>query len=293
MDSGKSKWLIIILEIILFLGGLTFYFIKEVYPEVKSQIGSSDKFLNTNKYINMYEIEINDSVDFTLLISDTYQIYHIMFLDDNSKVLYNKDIELLDSNEEKINSIVKILIENDLLKSDSYIKIIRYDDIYYSHFMNILNESFNEYGIGKIYVEESSTISDLANRLNVKGTDDKDKLRYIDYYSKAIVNHNKNSLNNENVVLNDDTSFSLSKSVYKKLENYVSTNNIINKERDDDKFLIQLVPADSNSKYYPDENSWYYVENSHIYAYIEFKSSSKTYSFCYNGSIDEVKNGVC
>ena len=108
-----------------------------------------------------------------------------------------------------------------------------------------------------------------------------------------MVNHNKNSLNKENVVLNDTTSFSLSKSVYRRIEDYVSTNNIINKDRDDDKFLIQLIPADANDRYYPDENSWYYVENSHIYAYIEFKSTSKIYSFCYNGSIDEVKNGVC
>lgn len=293
MDSGKRKWLMFGLQIILFLVIVIVYFIKTVYPEIKSSVGSSDRLLNAEKYLNMYEIEINDSVDFTLLLSDTYQIYHIMFLNENSKVLYNKNIELLNNNEEKINSIVKILIENDLLKSDSYIKIVRYDDVYYSHFINIINSTFSKYGIGNIYVEETSTISDLANRLNIYGTDDKDKLRYIDYYSKTLVNHNKNSLNKENVVLNDATSFSLSKSVYRRIEDYVSTNNIINKDRDDDKFLIQLIPADVNDRYYPDENSWYYVENSHIYAYIEFKSTSKIYSFCYNGSIDEVKNGVC
>ena len=86
MDSGKRKWLMFGLQIILFLVIVIVYFIKTVYPEIKSSVGSSDRLLNAEKYLNMYEIEINDSVDFTLLLSDTYQIYHIMFLNENSKV---------------------------------------------------------------------------------------------------------------------------------------------------------------------------------------------------------------
>jgi hypothetical protein len=55
-----------------------------------------------------------------------------------------------------------------------------------------------------------------------------------------------------------------------------------------------MIPADDEFKYYPSINSWYYVNDKKVYAYIEFViDDNNIKSYCYNGSIDLVKEGVC
>jgi hypothetical protein len=55
-----------------------------------------------------------------------------------------------------------------------------------------------------------------------------------------------------------------------------------------------MIPGDDEFKYYPSINSWYYVKDKKVYAYIEFViSDNKVKGYCYNGSIDLVKEGVC
>ena len=125
-----------------------------------------------------------------------------------------------------------------------------------------------------------------------------DALRNIEYYSKEIVRHtnvskNYNSSSDDNIILDDSSSKSLSNSVYKSIEKYIRENNISNLERGNQELIISMIPADSSLKYYPSDSSWYYVSNGKIYAYIEFRDNSNSYGYCYSGSIDLIKNGVC
>ena len=97
----------------------------------------------------------------------------------------------------------------------------------------------------------------------------------------------------ETVVLSKTNSRTLSDNVYKKIENYIIDNNISNLDKDNDKLLITLIPADTSNKYYPTSNSWYYIKDKKVYAYIELNEAGNYYRYCYKGSIDDIKEGAC
>ena len=53
------------------------------------------------------------------------------------------------------------------------------------------------------------------------------------------------------------------------------------------------IPADEKANYYPNANSWYYIKEKKLYAYIEFGESNNKYGYCYKGSIDSIYEGEC
>ena len=63
--------------------------------------------------------------------------------------------------------------------------------------------------------------------------------------------------------------------------------------KDNTSLIIQVIPADVDGKYYPSSNSWYYIQNGKIYAYIEFSEENKIYGYCYQGTIESRSKGVC
>ena len=83
-----------------------------------------------------------------------------------------------------------------------------------------------------------------------------------------------------------------SDSIYKKLEKYKENNSVVNQDIDDSKFPIQLIPS-STDNYYADSDSWYYIKDSNIYAYIKLTIGKETYEYCYKGSIDNYQFGKC
>ena len=298
MGSSKSDKIVAIIEVVVLLILMIGYFIKVCLPDIKKNIGSSDKIISYTNYLNMFEVNIDGDVDFAFAINKDYKINHIMFFSKNSRCLYNQNIEKSSSNKEAIDSAVKLLISNNLLTTTSIIKVTKYNDDYYSKFKKYFDEVLNKYGIDNSYLEESS---DLIKKSSLLGSDtesEADALRNIEYYSKEIVRHtnvskNHNSSSDDNIILDDSSSKSLSNSVYKSIEKYVVENNISNLERGNQELIISMIPADASLKYYPSDSSWYYVSNGKIYAYIEFRDNSNSYGYCYSGSIDLIKNGVC
>ena len=81
--------------------------------------------------------------------------------------------------------------------------------------------------------------------------------------------------------------------VYKKLENYVITNNIGEQDKNDTSLPINLIPASSDNAIYPNLDSWYYIKNKQVFAYIAIDTKDQTYGWCYNGGIDNYKEGEC
>jgi hypothetical protein len=288
-----QKKIVIIFEILFILVAFTYYTIKVIVPEFKEKYGSSDVLINTNKYKNLIEINVDNKVNFSYALSEDKEIYHIFFLDNNSTILYNQDIENT-SISEGVSKTIKLLIENDYLKNTSIIKVTRYGDTYYSNFKNNFLKILKKYSLNTDIIEEDSTLEKLSEKLELDSNKDSSILYNLDLYSKeftrSINNVNKSS---EDVVLSNDNSRSLSDNIYKKIEEYKNTNNISNLDKDNTLLVINLIPADNSGKYYPTDNSWYYIKDNKIYAYIELTSNNKTYSYCYNGSIDLVKKGEC
>ena len=145
------KKFVFILEIIAIILASFYYVLKEVIPDYKKNIGSSDKFINLENYENMVEFEIPNKINFAVIINKNKSIYQIIFLDENASCLYNKNIENNDL-ETSLEMIIKILIENNYLDNSSIFKIIRYNDLYYQEFISSLNKILIKFNINN-YIE--------------------------------------------------------------------------------------------------------------------------------------------
>ncbi len=270
MNNKKLKT---ILEIVILIICTIYVFQRVEKPYIKNLFGSSDRFINYNNYSNMFEININQETSFILVLNKNYKINHIIFLSTNTKYLYNKNIENIGNNKEIINKIIEILITNNLLKTSSSITITRYGKTYYDKFKNYFTKSLENYNISTNINEKDNTIIGKANELNLEYSTEEDALLKLDYYSKELMSKEKNNINESiNNNLDDENAKSYSNNVYKKIEKYVYENKIKDLPKENSNLLITDIPADDNLQYYPDQNSWYYVSDEKLYAYIEFVS---------------------
>lgn len=283
-----EKKIIVILEILIIGVAFLAYTFKEAIPEYKKTIGSSDKFINTEIYNKMYEFNIDNKINFSIIIDENNNIYHMFFFDKEAACLANKNIEN-NKLEEGLKKIYIGLIEKDYLTNTSNINIIRYDNkenIIYDLVSN-LNRFYNIKGSINIV---DSTIENKINELKLE-TDSESYLKDLDLYSKEYIRLTKN------VVLSKEESINTreySDNVYSKITNYMNMNGISDLNINDTTLVINMIPGDEEYKYYPSINSWYYVKDKKVYAYIEFIiNDNNVKGYCYEGSIDLVKEGVC
>lgn len=284
-----KKKLIIIFEIIFIISAMTYYVVKELIPDYKRKFGSSDKIVNSEKCTNIIEVKINNNIDYMYLINKEEKIYHLIFFTPESIVLYNQNIENK-TFDEGIEDSIKILIENNYLKKDSNITVIRYNNDYYNEFNNSLKKQLKNYNINTNIMEEESNFIDKTTKLGLNNNTKSIMIMEMDYYSKELIDDN---INNKESILNKTTSKQYASTVYKKIEKYINSNNIDNLDKNNTNLLINTIPADENYKYYPTSNSWYYVENKKVFSYIEFKEGNNRYGYCYKGSIDSILEGEC
>lgn len=286
-----EKKIKILLEIIIIIIAITYYIVKIMMPDLKNMYGSSDRIVNPDKCVNIIEIKIDNNIDFMYLLDSNKKIYHIIFLSKQSQVLYNKNIENQNIND-SLKKSIELLIERNYLKNNSSIKVVKYNTNNYTYFKENLINNLNYYGISTNLVEEQSDFTDYAIKHGIDISSKNNMILELDLYSKNNIVQTDNK-ENEIIILNKETSRKLSNNIYKKIEKYVSNNNIENQEKDDKKIIIMQIPADENATYYPNSNSWYYIQNKKVYAYIEFGDYNKGYGYCYEGTIDDVHEGEC
>ena len=291
-----NKKALFILELLLIVMGLLYFTIKDAIPAYKSNFGSSDKFINTSKYKNLIEVRIDNRINFGLIINDSNKIYGILFFDKNSICLYNQNVENKDL-EKSLDKIITILIENNYLKANSIIDIIRYNDEDYKEFISEVTVLNSKYKINPIINELENSLEVKGRELGLSGSTDNEILQSLDFYSKQLVSNFKNNISNNkkdsSLILTTLNSRTLSDNVYKKIENYILVNNLNDLDKGNNLLIITSIPADSSDTYYPTSNSWYYTKNKKTYAFIELCDGSNCYRYCYNGTIDAIKEGTC
>ena len=91
--------------------------------------------------------------------------------------------------------------------------------------------------------------------------------------------------------INDETAKMYADSIYEKITKYKNDNQITNQEISSSNLPIYLIPADATGIIYPTLESWYYIEEGKVYAYIVIEEEQ--YHFCYQGEINKVKEGEC
>ena len=281
----------IILEVLIVIGLLIYSFTTIVIPNYHKIFGSSDKFINTSSYTTMIEFKIGET-NFGIVLNNKKEVYHILYFDQTSTCLYNQDIE--NNNIDIVsNQIIRRLIENDLLKANSEITIIKYNNKYYKDVKKSFINYLNKYHLNNVIKEEDNKLIEKAKSVSSDNIDsDSYALVTLDLYSKEVVD---NYLNNKTITeeITEKEAKTYSNQVYIKIEKYMNDNNIKEQDKNSKEFDITKISGDNNSKFYPTENSYYYIKNSKVYAYIEIKGLNNSYSYCYNGSIDEYMKGEC
>lgn len=290
-EKIQSRLTIIVLIVIIIVG----IFLKGI-PELKESLGSSDKFITEKNYDDMVEFDINNNLNFAVVIKSN-KINHIFMFNEQSVILYNQDIEN-NSIKKSISMITNLLINSNNLTQTSQVTLTSYENKHYNEvkqsFINELkSNNFNNITI----LEKQTTIEKKVERLEIEYSKKDDLISKLDIYSKNIISSAKTTENTysttESKSISKEQAKEYANNVYKKLENYVITNNIGEQDKNDTSLPINLIPASSDNTIYPNLDSWYYIKNKQVFAYIAIDTKDQTYSWCYNGGIDNYKEGEC
>lgn len=273
----KKQYLIeVAITMILLVGVVLFKFL----PEYKQEYGSSDSLIYTD-LSRLVEIKI-DGVDFGYAYNDENKVRAIIFFNNNSTVLYNKNIENL-SIDEALTKSLNILYNNKMIRENSIITIIKYQEDSIDYKSIVDNNLTNK--INYSYDEQLSSLNTIKERFNISEEDTSRIIYRLVLQSKEVARSAKN---------NDKTSYKdYTDNVYRQLVKYKDTNNIYNEEKDNHTIDISLIPADEDLTMFPTPNSYFYINEGMIFAYIEIDIEGNIISYCYNGNINNYDEGVC
>ncbi len=285
----KFKILIVVVCIILFFAGVLVY----VYVErdnLFSSIGSSNVKLDVEHYKGI--VEYKGNVNFMFVINNSNVVSNIIFLDKKGvNILSDKNIEGK-SIEGAVYSIIEILNNKNLLNKN--IILVSYQD---NDSVNLINNYINKNLVifgssSKVSYEEgklSSRVLDFG--LNSKSSDI-DNVKELYKYSKGLLLDD--AYNNMNDTSSSSDALVLAKDIYNQLVDYSKGYmdgyrvKVENQEKNDPNGLLITDLKSSNGKSV-DSNSWYSITNSFVVAFI----SVDNHEFCFNGSVDNYKEGSC
>ena len=273
----KKQYLIeVAITMVLLVGVVLFKFL----PEYRQEYGSSDSLIYTD-LSKLVEIKI-DGVDFGYAYNDENKVRAIIFFNNNSTVLYNKNIENL-SIDEALTKSLDVLYNNKMIRENSIITIIKYQEDSIDYKSIVDNNLTNK--INYSYDEQISSLNTIKERFNISEEDTSRIIYRLILQSKEVARSSKN---------NDKTSYKeYTDNVYRQLVKYKDTNNIYNEEKDNHTIDISLIPADEDLTMFPTPNSYFYINEGMIFAYIEIDIEGNLISYCYNGNINNYDEGVC
>lgn len=293
MINEKFEKYLQIFEMLAVILAAVLLAIFKFYPEYKKSVGSSDAYYNFEECDTIVEIELEYGPDIMLTTVTSEKINNIFFLNTESLIFYNKNIENA-TIEKGINKIIDILHSNDYLNEDQKIKIIKYQK---SENYDIIKEKIveNVSTLSKSIeiLEQEEDFNVRVKKLDITEENELNQLKMLDAYSKSFIREYKNKsmidkIGNTMSLSDADT---YADEVYNKLVEY--SKNVVNQEKNSPVFPIQLISVGKNDNIYVSSNSWYYIKNHQVYAFIEFSDNNYTYTYCYNGTIDQKEKGEC
>lgn len=284
----KRKIIFYALEVIIILIVVIYLAITKFIPEQEALKGSSEKLWRSSNYETAIEINIPTGPKFLLIINKNKILKNIFIENEEAVFLANKNIE-----EQKINKAIKdimdLLLNNNKLNVSS-IEVINYNDnTIYEECLNIINKKLQENNKIIEIKQQKKTLKDKIKEETFDITTEEELLwqlylqsrDYISEYAKEEVTTQSKIEKSSAEVYADE--------IYQKLITYMINANVKDQTKDDSRMPIQYIPGDSANTIFPTTDSWYYIENSKVYAQINIES----YKFCYNGSIENKSEGIC
>lgn len=286
MKEDREEKFIKIIKILVIVFIIVLTIVLKTVPELKKMLGSSDNFINYNDYEATIGIRTTTGTN-VILVIESNKVTNIIFLDNTALCLYNKDIENKDI-KTALNKIINTLISNQNISDNSIILVKYSDNKYYEEVKKALGKLLNVEEINETLQQTAK----LYQGIEIY-EDDKLELQSLDTYSKRLIKDYKNAQIVEEIEnkMTEEEATTYAKRVYEKLNYYAQ--DVENQAKESTELPIIQIPANPELTIYPTSESWYYIKNHQVYAYIKFKSSPKDYDFCYNGNINNMKKGKC
>ncbi|MBE6157311.1 MAG: hypothetical protein E7160_00735 [Firmicutes bacterium] len=285
MNSKNKKILITILiitTIIIVIVGYTLYIIKEL---------GLDHINKYDNYNNMIEIKLDTGIDFAFILDKDNNIIQPLYLSKKTTILNLNKLESKNINT-SINKVIKELVIKNKIKNKLY--IIEYNNQNLSSVLEKqITEELIKNNIKTQIVKQTSTLQKRVKKLEINREDTKGILITLSLYSKNIANINNNDNPDEEIELTKENALEYSNTIYDKIRKYQISNNITDEDINNHKINIQQIPISSNNDLYPDQDSWYYIKDRKVYAYIKFSIGNISYSYCYNGTKENINEGEC
>ena len=281
---------IIIISIIVFV--VAFISIGYIFYNTVLNDLSGNVKLDTDKYLT--SIEVKSKSNFIIFINKKKKISNIIFLNGHSiKSLYKQNIEGKDISK-GVELIVDKLKNSNEFNDDSNFQLIDYGNTnIYNEIKTEFNKEFVVYGVDKAILDGKSILEEKLESLNYNiSNDQKDNLKELYNHSLNMISKYRNMDFEEKQVKEEDISLYAS-NVYNKLLTYKG--DIITQAKDSITGIdITTINAtgDYQNELYASIDSWYYIENNQVFAYIKFDYNSKIYEYCFKGTVDYIE-GVC
>lgn len=255
--------------------------------EYEKTIGSSEKLWNSSNYKTAIEINIPTGPKFFMVINEEEIMTNIFIENEEAIILANKDIEgkkLVPATE----SILDILLENNSLDK-SLIEVINYNDNnIYNKCIDTINNKLTQNNKTIEIIKTKKSLNDKITEENLD-VETEDDLLWLLYLRSTDLIEKSEDNNKEQTTIDQASAEVYANEIYQKLTTYMFNANVTNQTKDDTRMPIQYIPGNTSNTVYATSDSWYYIENSKIYAQINIE----TYKFCYNGSIENRKEGTC
>lgn len=267
-----KKYELLIETIIVIIAIIVLVIVKEI-PELKKELGSSDNIFNSKDVTKLIDVNIDNNI-FGYELSKDNKVVNVIFYNETSLILYNKNIEKRDLSK-AISRSYKLLKDNNKLSNNTKITLTKYDEdnnSYKKYFDNIKYYS---------YQEKISTYKNINTEYKLNASNNSEILSTLNIKSKDYV------LSVKNIDISEYTDY-----VYKKLLVYQSTNNIKNESKDKHSLDIKSIKVKELSNY-PTNKSYYYIDDSKVYAYIELTYNNLDIGYCYRGSYNNYIKGKC
>lgn len=290
----KQKIWIYIIEILVIVGACIYLGITKVLPEYQESVGSSEKLFNMNDFQTAVEVKIPTGPEFFILLDKKDKVMSILVENEESSPIINKNIEGKKI-QEAINDIFQILIDNQKINNKNIVLINYGEDTIYHQIVELIKNILLENNMSSQVIEESSTWKQKAQELGIN-EDKEDEIIWSLYLQSADIIDNMDSTittNTDATIISKDQAIEYADSIYAKLTTYMINANVENQEKNALNMPIQYIPADNNNTIYASSDSWYYIQDYKVYAEITLASSNYRYTFCYNGSNEDRKEGIC
>lgn len=290
--NKKQKIILIIAIIVIFVVSITVggYFVLK-----KAMLKLSDNIsLDTDNYLTA--VEVNSDVSFILLINNQQKISNIIYLNDKSvEGLYKKGIE-----NNSYTKGIPLIIEN--LKNSNYFQenviLIDYgNEGVFSKIKEEFNKQFVIYGINKQITSDTTTLNNKVQSLGLttETSNQINNLKFLYSYSLDVISsYRKLDQEDEPKQSLDVTNIDqYASNVYNKLLTYSKD---IESQTKDAPNGIDITTINASGDYqnelYALSDSWYYIDNFKVYAYIHFQQNNEDYNYCFAGTTSYTKS-IC